>query len=218
MDRYRRQPSRKDVVQLHNGQTRRKRRGAVIFVGDKLYRSQCRLHMGTPVIEITGDNQGCTCRNFPLDKLKQLNNLPNPTGPNKPEMDHDDMDHRLANLDLDMQKSPLFEAVVRHILVLMIDDRPARQQGVAVFTMPGDCIGPVNRLITQGGQKISLCQVWPMRETAGMTPVYLSDFLQTDHVRIQLLNGMTQIVDFEPLPWSDPLNALMNVVGRYTQG
>jgi hypothetical protein len=59
--------------------------------------------------------------------------------------------------------------------------------------------------------------LWPAVKVLGFSAVRLSYLLQADNVSIQLLNRVTQIVDFQPSRRANALNTLVDVVGCHAQ-
>ncbi len=65
-----------------------------------------------------------------------------------------------------------------------------------MFTMPGDGVGAVNGGVAFGGQKLGLGHIRPVGKVLGLAPVQFAYLLQANDVSIQLLYGLSQIVDF----------------------
>ena len=83
--------------------------------------------------------------------------------------------------------------------------------------MAGDRVGAVNGLITFWGEEIRLRQLRPTGEKFSLAAVQFTNLLQTHNIGIQLLNGMAQVVNFQPTLRPNPLHTLVNVVGGHTQ-
>ena len=71
-------------------------------------------------------------------------------GMDQPEMHHHHMHLLALNKHVHMQQPALFEAVVGHVRMVRVQHRPAREQGVAVFTVARDRVGAVDRLVALG--------------------------------------------------------------------
>ncbi len=76
-------------------------------------------------------------------------------------MQHDHMHDARLDVHLYMQQATLLKAVVRHVFMCVGVHRPARQQCVAVFSVAGDGIGLVNRLIALWREEFGLRQLRP---------------------------------------------------------
>ena len=132
-------------------------------------------------------------------------------------MHHQNMHRRAVHHDLGMQQAPLFEAVVRNVLVLVVQHGPARQHGVAMFAVARDRIGAVNCLVALGRQEVGLRQLGPAREVLGFAPIELAHLLQADDVRVELLDRVSQVVNLEPAARPDTLHPLVDVVSGNPQ-
>ena len=79
--------------------------------------------------------------------------------------------------------------------------------------MASDGIGAVDRLIAFRREEIRLRQIRPVGEIVLLAPVHLSDFLETDDVRVELFDRVPEVVDFQPLARPHALHTLVDVVG-----
>ena len=122
-----------------------------------------------------------------------------------------------VGVDFDVQQAALLKAVVRDVLVLVRDHRPARQQRVAVFAVFGDGVGAVHRLIAFRRKELGLGQLGPALEVRGLASVQLAHFLQAHDVGIELLHRQPKVVDLKPPHRTDTLHALVDVVGSHPQ-
>jgi hypothetical protein len=83
--------------------------------------------------------------------------------------------------------------------------------------MARDGVGSVDRLIPQRRKKLVLGQAGPARKTSGLAVIEAAHFLQANQVSVQLLNGMTDIVNFKALAWPQTLHPFVNVPSGHTQ-
>ena len=111
-----------------------------------------------------------------------------------------------------VQQTALLEPVVGDIFVLVPDDRPARQQRVAVLAMFGERIGAVHRLITLGGKILGLGHIGPTLKIGRLAPVQFAHFLQADDVGVELLDRQAQVVDLQPTRRAKALHSFVDVV------
>ena len=132
-------------------------------------------------------------------------------------MHHDRMHRASGDLHLGMQQTPLLKPMVGHVLVLMRQHRPAREQGIAMFAMACHCIGPVDRLVTLRRQKIGLGLVRPSRKAHGLAPMHASHLLQAHQIGIELLDRMTDVMDLQPFCRAQALHPFVNIPGGHTQ-
>ena len=116
-----------------------------------------------------------------------------------------------------MQQATLLESVVGDVAVGGFQDRPARQQGVAVLAPLGLRIGVVGRGVAQRRQKIGLRLLGPVVKKALLLAVVLAHLLQADDVGIHLFHRQAQVVDFQPAHRSQALHPFVDVVGGHTQ-
>jgi hypothetical protein len=65
-------------------------------------------------------------------------------------MDHQHMDTLAMDQNFRVQQAALFKPVVRHIFMLVRQNRPTRQHRVSMFAVPGYRIGLVHRGIPFG--------------------------------------------------------------------
>jgi hypothetical protein len=118
------------------------------------------------------------------------------------------MHHPPLHIDLHVQQAALLETVVRHVLMLVRQHRPARQQGIAMFAVARDGVGAVDRLVALGRQELGLGQIGPVREVMLLAPVHLADFLQADDVGIDLFDGVAEVVNLQPRRGPTPCTPL----------
>ena len=85
--------------------------------------------------------------------------------------------------------------------------------GIAMFTMFSPGVGAIDRCVTLGRQKICLWYLWPMREVLRFAAMDFANLLETHNVGIELLHGVSKIVDLKAANGTNSLHALMNVVG-----
>jgi hypothetical protein len=57
-----------------------------------------------------------------------------------------------------------------------------------------------------------------MTKVLFFAPVQLTNLLQTDHIRVELLDRMAQIVNLQASPWAYALDPFVNVVGHHPNG
>ena len=74
-------------------------------------------------------------------------------------------------------------------------------------------VGAVDRHIAFGRQEISLRQIRPAREATGPAAMDLAHLLQADNVSVELLDRVSQVVDFESPLRPHSLHPLVDVVG-----
>ena len=109
-----------------------------------------------PIIEITSNQQGSAVRHLPINELLQQIHLTDAAGAKQSQMHHDDVHMPALNIDHRMQQSALLKTVIGDVLVLMLDNRPARNQGIAMLAMRRHRIGDVDRLVTRRRQIFGL--------------------------------------------------------------
>jgi hypothetical protein len=79
----------------------------------------------------------------------------------------------------------------------MLQHRPSAQQRIAMFAVAGYGVGAVDRRVTFGGKKVSLTLIGPVFEAPGVLAVECTHFLQAHDVRIELLDRVPQVVNFQ---------------------
>jgi len=82
-----------------------------------------------------------------------------------------------------------------------------------MFAVPGQRVRPVHHLVAFWRQIIGLRQIRPAREVTLFNPVHFAYFLQAHNVGVDLLNRMTQIVNFQAAPRPEALHSFVDVVG-----
>ena len=217
MQAQRGQATHIDMVELRQRKPRRVGESAGIV---KLIQTKTRQHaldLQTPIVEIPGHHQRSARGYFTLDETLELCNLPYTAARDEPQVHHDDVHLAAMRSHFHMQQAALLEPVVGDVFVLVANDRPAREQRVAVLTMLGEGIGAVHRLVALGRQKLGLRHIRPALEIRRLAPVQSAHLLQADDVGIELLHRQTQVVDLQPTRRAKALHALVDVVRGHPQ-
>ena len=201
------------MVELDQGETRGEGGLTPCMKGLQSLTGEFALHQGSPVVEVTGHQQRGVRGNLARDEALQLRELAFAAGAYEPEVNDDHMDRASVDQQFRVQQATLFKAVVRHVLMLVGDHGPARQHCVTVLAMACHGVGPVDRHIAFGRQEISLRHVRPAREATGAAAMDLAHLLQADNVSVELLDRVSQVVDFESPLRPHALHPLMDVVG-----
>ncbi len=168
----------------------------------------------SPVIEIAGHDELRSGRNFISDEACKLIKLPAPAGRQQAEMNHHDMQRMLAHQHLHVQQAALLKTVVRHVLVLLRHDWPARQQRIAMLAMARDGVAAVHRVVSRGSQEIRLALMRPEIEVPRLAPMELAHLLQADQIGVELLDRLAEVVNLQAALRPDAPHPFVNVVGR----
>lgn len=142
-----------------------------------------------PVIEIASDEDGIALGHQAANALGQRQDLAAAAAGEQAQVDHEAMHGAPVQLDAGMQQAALFEAVVGDVLVLVLDDRKARQQRVAMVGLVADGVAPVGYVQPQRrGQRFML------RVQQRLVLVAPLHFLQEDQVGTQPVQAQAQLV------------------------
>ena len=108
-----------------------------------------------PIVGIAGHDKRQR-RIKALDELRQALHLPHPAGVAQAEVQHDGLDRTALPLHRHVQQAALLEAVIAHVVVADVTDRPARQQRVAVLALARGGVGAVGDVVAFGCQEFGL--------------------------------------------------------------
>ncbi len=98
-----------------------------------------------------------------------------------------------------MQQAALLEAEMRDILIVLIQDRKARQDGVAMMPMVVHHVAAVSMVLPDlGGEKLVLWLRRPIGVAGGVLQMGTLDFLQKNDIGIQLAQPFTQLMHHHP--------------------
>ena len=95
-----------------------------------------------------------------------------------------------AHIHFGMQEAAVLKTVVRHIGVLVRQNRPAREQSVTMLAVPRNRIAAVHGSVALWRQKISLALAGPLGKKLFFAPIELAHFLQAHQVRVQARYGL----------------------------
>ncbi|CFV99654.1 Uncharacterised protein [Bordetella pertussis] len=162
----------------------------------------------TPIVEVAHDQQRRAVRDRLPDAVRQGLDLAATTAGEQAQV-HDEAVHLgAADVDARVQQAALLQTMVGDVLVLVIEDVKARQQGIAVIGAGTDGIAAIGRLQAQcGGQRFVLGV-----QDRGYLVASL-DLLQEDQVRTQAIQAQAQIV--EGLAPAQGRAAFVDVVADY---
>jgi len=114
------------MVQLIQGQARRVGGCGLFAPLQKTGQGHATAQATPPIVEITRHQHRLVGWNFFCNVGEQLLNLTHPTGRDQTQMNHQHMHQTVNHLDLGVQQTTLLKAMVRHVLVLVRQHRPAR--------------------------------------------------------------------------------------------
>ena len=97
--------------------------------------------------------------------------------------------------DTAMQQAALFKLQMRHVLIMAVDDREAREDGIAVMTMVIDHVAAIRTIQPMlVGEKLMLRSTRPIGMISLMQQVQSLDFLQEENVRVQAAELLPQLM------------------------
>ena len=98
-----------------------------------------------------------------------------------------------------VQQAALLEAEMRDILIVLIQDRKARQDGVAMMPMVVHHVAAVSMVLPDlGGEKLVLWLRRPIGVAGGVLQMGALDFLQKNDIGIQFAQPFTQLMHHHP--------------------
>ncbi len=186
---------------------------------DQALLQQLRADAAVPVVEIARDDERRLCGHLRRDVVEQAIGLALSTGGKQSEMHHDAVQRpALGQRHLHMKQAALLEAVVRYIAVGDVDDGIARQQRIAMLTMPGTGIGAVGRVHVQRlRQKVVLRQRGPAAQSARVALMQKLHLLQKNQIGLKPLQRRLQLQNAGALGRAVAEHAFVDVVGGDAQ-
>ena len=154
--------------------------------------------LAPPVVEIAGDDQRRILRDRGANALGKRPYLPLPASLEQAKVDVDAMQvlRAAGELDLAMQQPAVLEHVRRNVLVLLRDDRKARQDGVAVMPLAIDGVAAIGHLLPHGVRdEFVLRLARPVDVAAGVAVVGALHLLQEQDVDGQPVQLLLDLMD-----------------------
>ena len=175
----------------------------------------------TPIVKVARHHEHGLRRYFAFNEFGQLLHLAHTAGVHQTQVHHHGMHCEPVPQGGHVQQAALLKAMIAHVMVANVSQRPTRQERVAMLTMARGGVGAVSHFITFWRQKTRLPLLRPAKgrtvKTPGLARVEKAHLLQKHQVNIQRLNGQTQVVNLQPLARTKPAHTFVNVVGGHAQ-
>src|SRR5690606_34356853 len=111
------------------GLTTRRERKYLVQI-QLLHKDRCQAVI--PVVEVACNQQGLVRRDNALDAIEQGLNLTNSAAVEQSQVHHNAMHRTAIDINDGMKQTALLHTMVRNVLVFVLQNGKARQQGVAV--------------------------------------------------------------------------------------
>lgn len=162
-----------------------------------------------PVVEIARDQDGLAVGHHAPDAFGQRQDLAAAAAGEQPQVHHEAMHRTAVELDGRVQQAALLQPVVGDVLVFVVKNGKARQQGVAVVGLVADRVAAVGHVqLERGGQRFVLGVEQRLLLVATL------HFLQEDQVGAQAIQAQAQFI--QGVAAAQRRAALMDVVADDT--